>query len=277
MIIDGKSIASQILESLKAQVEKLKRKGIIPHLHIIIFSEDSSSASYVRQKILKGRLISAKITVVKKNPKINTVDLVKKIEKLNKDNSIHGIIVQRPMPKQLNEEDITLAVDPKKDVDGFHPQSRFGIPVVLAVLKILETVHETEFETWLKSQKIAVIGKGLTAGKPIANFLRKLGVQPLIIDSETKNKKELLKNSDIIISAVGKPDVFDSSEIKNGAVLIGVGLHKETDGKFHGDYNEEKIKNIAGFYTPTPGGVGPVNVTMLLKNLVESAEDNLTT
>lgn len=277
MPIDGKIIAGEILQDLTKRVEILKGKGITPRLYIITLSNDPSSVAYVRQKVLKGEQIGVKITVGKENPKITTSVLVEKIEALNKDNSVHGIIVQRPMPKQLDEEKISLAINPKKDVDGFRTGSSFRTPVALAVLEILKQIQKTENKKqklgeWMKTKRIAVLGKGITAGGPIIKALRKMGVQPQIISSETEYPNEILKKSDIIISAVGKPNIVDDLMIKNGAILIGVGMHKEEDGKFHGDYDEEEIKDIAGIYTPTPGGVGPVNVAMLLQNLVEAAE-----
>lgn len=275
MIINGREISFEILEDLKQRVEKLKAKNVFPHLYIILISDDASSASYVKQKMLRANDIGVKITLDRENPQISTEKLLEKISSLNKDNLVHGIIVQRPMPKTLDEEKIANSIAPQKDVDGFNPDSKFKIPVALAVLKLLENTHPKNFNDWLIQQKICVIGKGITAGKPIINYLQKLGIKPLIIDSKTSNRDEILKNSDIIISAVGKPDVFKSLEIKNNAVLIGVGLHKEEDGKFHGDFNEEEINNIASFYSPTPGGVGPLNVSMLLKNLVKASENKL--
>lgn len=275
MKIDGRKIASEILEDLKNRVEKLKTRNIFPHLYIILLSDEASSESYVKQKILKANDIGVKITLDRTNPEISTDKLLEKIDILNNDNLVHGIIVQRPMPKTLDEEKIAKAIIPQKDVDGFNPNSKFFVPVSLAVLELLKTIHPKNFNDWLKSQKITVIGKGITAGKPIIKKLQELGIEPLIIDSKTSNKKEILKNSDIIISAVGKADVFTSFEIKNNAVLIGVGLHKETDGKFHGDFNQEEIQNTASFYSPTPGGVGPVNVAFLMKNLVEATENQV--
>lgn len=275
MIINGREISSQILGDLKQRVEKLKTENIIPHLYIILLSDDVSSTSYVKQKMLRGGEIGVKITLDGKSSQISTKELLEKIEQLNNDNSVHGIIVQRPMPNNLDEETIAKAIIPQKDVDGFNPNSKFGVPVALAILKILETIHPNNFNNWLIQQKICVIGKGITAGKPIINSLQKLEVEPLIIDSKTDNRNEILKTADIIISAVGKPNVFKSFEIKNGAILIGVGLHGEDDGKFHGDFNQEEIQNIASFYSPTPGGVGPVNVSMLLANLVKATENKL--
>lgn len=278
MKIDGREIANHILKDLKNRVEKLKTRNIFPHLYIILLSDDASSESYIKQKMLRGQDIGVKITLDRENPEISTEKLLSKIEALNNDSFVHGIIVQRPMPKTLDEDKIANAIAPVKDVDGFNPNSKFGVPVALAVLKLLESIHPKKFNNdWLNKQKICIIGKGLTAGKPIINSLQKLGVQPLIIDSKTINRHEILSNADIIVSAVGKPDVFKNSEIKNGVILIGVGLHEEDDGKFHGDFNQEEIKDTASFYSPTPGGVGPVNVAMLLKNLIEAVEHLTTT
>lgn len=272
MKIDGKIIASDILEDLKQRVEKLKEKNIFPHLYIILLSDDISSKSYVNQKILKSEKVGIKITLDRKSINISNQELIKEINRLNNDMFVHGIIVQRPMPESLNEEAIAKAIIPEKDVDGFNPDSKFGVPVALAVLKMLETCHPKDFNNWLIQQRICVIGKGITAGKPIINALQKLGIKPQIVDSKTENRSKILKESDIIISAVGKTDVFKSSEIKNNAILIGVGLHKGNDEKFYGDFGQE-VENTALFYSPTPGGVGPVNVSMLLKNLVKAAEN----
>ena len=275
MIINGREISSQILEDLKIRVAKLKTKNVFPHLYIILLSSDVSSESYVKQKMLRAGEIGVKITLDRENPKISTKELLEKINNLNKDNLVHGIIVQRPLPQALTQEKISSAVLPEKDVDGFNPNFKFGVPVALAILKMLKTVHPENFNDWLHQQKICVIGKGITAGKPIVNLFKKLNIKNKIVDSKTNNRKEILKNSDIIISAVGKPDVFKSSEIKKGVILIGVGLHKEADEKFHVDFNQEEIQNIVSFYSPTPGGAGPVNVAMLLKNLVEASENQV--
>ena len=273
MKIDGREISKTILGDLKKRVEKLKEKKIIPHLYIILLSDDASSGSYVKQKMLRGEELGIKITIDKENPQITTEQLVKKIEILNNDNLIHGIIVQRPMPKYLDAEIIANAVIPFKDVDGFNEFSEFEVPVVLAVLRLIQSVlNKEDLMHFLKSKKIAVIGKGITAGKPIINFFKDLGENIETIDTSTKNKEKILNQADIIISAVGKENVFDISDVKKGVILIGVGLHKESDGKFYGDFKEDNLEKAA-YYSPTPGGVGPVNVAMLMKNLVEAAEN----
>ena len=293
MKIDGREIAGKIFEDLKKQVAKLKREHIIPHLAIILIGNDPASVSYVNQKEIKGESIGAKITVKKISDKITQSKLISAIEQLNNDNNIHGIIVQQPLPSNVNLKQITNSINPKKDVDGFHPKSKFQSPIAIAVLRILEEIFnssrrssfghlrggvapahlEGEFLAWFKSKKLTIIGKGETGGKPIIDMMRKMGIEPTVIDSKTPNAETITKTADIIISAVGKPNVLKPEMLKKGVILISIGLSKGKDGKLHGDYDEEKIKNIASFYTPTPGGVGPVNVAMLLKNLVTAVEN----
>lgn len=278
MKIDGREIANQIFENLKKKVERLKEKNIIPHLYIITLTTDSASEAYVGQKRKKGEEIGAKITVENLDPNTTTETLLSKINKLNSDKEINGIIVQRPFSPQIDEEKIANSIDPEKDVDGFHPESKFGPPISESVLRILEQVlkfkkEKLNFSDWLKSQKITVIGRGVTAGGPIIKTLQKNGIEPNVITSKTENKTEILKSSDIIICAVGKTGTIKDTDIKKGSVLIGVGMIKGEDGKFHSDYEEDDIKNIVSFYTPIPGGVGPVNVAMLLSNLIKATEN----
>lgn len=277
MKINGQKIAQKILDDLKIKVEKLKKKGIVPHLYIITLTTDSASQAYVSQKEKKGREIGVKITVENLNPDTKTEELLNKIEKLNNNKRVHGIIIQRPLSFQVDEKKVAEAINPKKDVDGFHIYSDFSPPVGLSVIKILEDVYNLEeenlnFDGWLKSKKISVIGRGVTAGGPMIKTFERIAVKPQVVTSKTENREGILLDSDIVISAVGKPNVIKKSDIKKGVILIGVGMFKEKDGKFHGDYEEDEIKDIASFYTPTPGGVGPVNVAMLLSNLIRAAE-----
>lgn len=272
MKIDGAAIAAEILENLKGRADKLKEKGITPHLYVLLLTDDPSIKAYVNQKSLKSEQIGTEITVETVDPNISNENLLQKIEILNKDNKVQGIIVQRPVSPQINEDEISNAIDPKKDIDGFHPNSLFGIPVALAVVEILRRTHPKDFEEWMKSQVITVIGKGLTAGGPIIKTLIKMGITPNIVTSKTENKEEILRSSDIIISCVGKANIVTSSNIKQGVILIGVGMHKNNDGKLKGDYDEEDITTKASFYTPTPKGVGPVNVSKLLENLIIATE-----
>ncbi len=270
MIIDGKEIARNILDELKKRVEKLKEKNITPTLAIILVGDNAQSVSYVKQKKLKGEEIGIKVNVLNLESGIKNHELLKTIEQLNNDNNVNGIIIQRPLPPQINPDEIDSAVVPEKDVDGFNPKSSFKPPLGEAIITLLESVDKN-----FKDKKIVIIGKGKTGGKPVIKTFERENIPYWVLDTKTTNKDELTKEADIIISAVGKPNTVKPEMVKKGAILISIGLSQGDDGKLHGDYNEEEIKNIASFYTPTPGGVGPINVAMLLKNLVEAAESNL--
>jgi len=278
MKIDGKQITQDILINLQKQVKKLREKNIFPKLAIIMVANDPASIAYIRQKELKAENIGIKTITYKLKSRVQNSELVKLIEKLNKDKNIYGIIVQQPLVKHISTRIITQAIDPKKDVDGFHPESHFQMPIVMAILKILEKVYtlnpkiQLRFVDWLKNNKIIVIGKGETGGKPIIQMLKKMEIPVAIIDSKTKQPENLTKKADIIISAVGKKNILKPEMIKKGVILIGIGISREENKKLVGDYSENEIKDIASFYTPTPGGIGPINVAMLLKNLILACE-----
>lgn len=276
MIIDGRKIANKILDELTVRVRKLKEKGITPTLAIILVGDNPESVSYVRQKELKAAQIGVKVIVHRLRENTTESEILNLLEKLNKDTNIHGIIVQRPVKgagsKKLNE-----AVLPEKDVDGFNSNSKFDYPIAKAVLIILEQIYSSnrniaQFYNYLRRLQIVLIGKGETGGHPIIQSFKKRQIRLNIIDSKTSEPEKNLKSADIVISAVGKPGVVRPEFLKKGVILISVGLSKESDGKIHGDYEERDIANIASFYTPTPGGVGPVNVACLLENLIIAAE-----
>lgn len=278
MVIDGKAIAGDLLDKLKKRVEDLKQKNIVPHLVVILVGNDPASVAYVRQKEIKAIEVGAKYTGYHLSEKTSQKELSSLIKKLNDNSEIHGIIVQLPLPKHL-DENIALEVNPEKDIDAFNPKSPYPMPLAKAVLKILEniasqgqTLRGKNFIKWMETQNIVVIGKGKTGGAPTIDMLKSMGLKPGIVDSRTLNPRELTNMADILISCVGKPNITTKDMIKNGVILIGVGMSKGEDGKLHGDYNEEEIKDIAGFYTPIPGGVGPVNVACLIENLILATE-----
>ncbi len=278
MKIDGREIAKEILSELELRVQKLKEKGVTPTLAIILVGDNPESVSYVGQKELKATKIGAKVILKKLKEKTSENEILELIQKLNKDPKIHGIIVQRPV-KGVSSQKLDEAVLPEKDVDGFNSQSKFDYPIAAAVLKILEQIFNSnkkiyQFYDYLRKTKIILIGKGETGGYPIIQTFNKHQIPFNIVDSQTNEPEKLLKSADIVISAVGKPSVVKPDTLKKGVILVSVGLSKSEDGKMRGDYDEEEIKNIASFYTPTPGGVGPVNVAMLLKNLVDAASLN---
>jgi methylenetetrahydrofolate dehydrogenase (NADP+)/methenyltetrahydrofolate cyclohydrolase len=277
MIVDGKQIASEILDELKLRVGKLAQKGIIPTLAVILMGDEESSIVYIKQKELKASEIGATSMVYRFEENVTEAEIEELVRKLDKDPDVHGIILQRPAPKTIDVEKLEELISPQKEVDGFGSHPIYPVPVAQAVLIILKKAYEnsrenTSFEKWLLTRKIVVLGKGETAGLPIINHFIKLGVTPLTIDSKTQNGEDPIKNADILISAVGKANAFDFSWVKKGAILVGVGLSMDKDGKTQGDFKNTDAEAIASFYSPTPGGVGPVNVACLMQNLVEAAE-----
>lgn len=280
MKIDGKEIALHIFENLMNRVKDLSEEGITPHLAVILVGDDESSKAYVRQKELKIGEIGAAITIHRLDNTIRQEELIKLIDTLNHEPTVHGIIIQRPLPAHIDGDAITNATETNKDVDGFCTNSPFDPPIALAVWKILKEIHRKipssseAMPEWLKRQRIVILGKGKTAGLPITNYFKKMKITLVIIDSTTEHRDEPLSSADIIISAVGKRGVLSNREFKNESILIGVGMGKNDEGKLEGDYTEEEVVNKVGYYTTVPGGVGPVNVAMLLQNLVHAAEVN---
>lgn len=259
MKIDGKAIAQSILKGL--------RISNTPTLAVIQVGDDPASNAYIRQKQKAAEQIGAKIIHRRERSTINNTQLQTIIEKFNSDPFVHGIIVQRPLPEGLRADGIL----PSKDVDGFLPNSPYPVPVAEAVLTILEQVTGPgPVKKQGQAPSIVILGRGETAGKPIADLLIKNGYKVTVIHSQTKNPNEIIEGADIVVSCVGKLNVVRRDNIKTGAVLISVGISRNSDGTLHGDYEEEEIKDVASFYTPTPGGVGPVNVACLTKNLIQA-------
>lgn len=244
MRIDGKAIADGILTDLAS-------KQVNATLAVILIGDNPASLAYIKQKQKAAEKIGARVVVS------NTIA---DLPTFNGNPNITGIIVQRPVPEGVGEYHVTL----EKDVDGFEPNSPFDVPVAMAAWKCIEsTAH--------KPKQFVVIGRGETAGAPIARYLGKQECATSVIHSKTPNPEELMKQADCIISCVGKERVVTADAVKLGAILVGVGLWRDEAGKLRGDYDEADIENIASFYTPTPGGVGPVNVACLMQNLVKAA------
>ena len=278
MIIDGRQISSQILENLKTRVLKLNKKNVTPTLAVILIGDQKASAIYVRQKEIKAKEVGIDPKIFYFDDKVTYGEIEKLVKKLDKDPNVHGIILQRPAPAQIRVEEIEEFISPIKEVDGFGINSIYPVPVAAATLKMIEEAFrnlgiDEPFANWLKSQKIVVIGKGETGGKTIIKLLQKNSVEPFVVDSKTVNKDAEIKKGDVVVSAVGKRGVVTKLNLKKGAILIGVGIYSDENGKTRGDYDAIEIENVAAFYSPTPGGVGPVNVSMLMENVVEAAEN----
>ncbi len=269
MKIDGKLLAKKVLEDIRTDLKSLPQIT----LAIVTLGPEDAWEHYVKQKLKLAKELGIKTDLI--NIKEPTEDkLISIIQQLNNNNNITGIIVQRPLTKHITGAKITYSVKPKKDIDGFIKNSFFLPPVWLAVKDILSEVAKiknSKLESWLKNKNITVLGKGETAGQPIIDGLRELGIEPKIIDSHTQNSEGILKSSDIIISAVGKSEAFAAADLKNGVTIIGIGLHRE-DGKLKPDFDEQEVSRVAKYYSPTPGGVGPLNLAYLFKNLIEAAK-----
>ena len=281
MKLAGKTITDHIYSELKQRVAKLAEKNIEPHLVVFLVGDDPGSIAYIKQKQKQAEFIGAKVTVLKYPTTISNDELVEKIQLLNSDPYVHSILVQRPLPKHIDVELIELKTNPEKDIDGFNPDSPYTLPLPLAIFKILETIYQnnhnarqnpTGFKPWLQSQNIVILGKGETGGQPIINYFHKHNLQPQVIDSKTTDRETLLNQADIVISAVGKPDAIKAKDLKAGAILLGVGMRQGEGKKLHGDFDESSVEDIVSVYTPTPRGVGPVNVAMLMDNLVTATE-----
>lgn len=264
MIIKGKPIADSIYQKLTPPIHTLRKRKIIPTLSIILVGNNKQSVSYVNSKKIHGEKIGIKVLVDKLDEDTTELELNKIINNYNNDVSVHGIIVQLPLPSSLNEVKVINWVSFKKDVDGFLTNSLFINPLARAVLEILKRNVGK-----LDNKQICLIGKGRTGGGPIYSELQKVTRSVKQIDTSTKNPDDIIKSSDIVISCVGKKRVVNSKNCKKGAILINCGLHSE-DGILMGDYDEDEIKDIAHSYTPTPGGIGPVNVAFLLENVVKA-------
>lgn len=271
MKISGTKVAEQIREDLKPEIEKLKSRGITPKVAIVTLGAEGAWEAYVRQKLK----VAAELGLIAEFINLKDArqeELLKKIDEINQDKSFHGIIAQRPMPGEIDKTTVTNAIDPIKDIDGFRDDSPYKVPVWLATKKLIEvSLAELGIKKSWNELNFVILGKGETAGAPAIKELTKLGVNVNVVDSKTQSPDEVIRSADIIISSVGKSRVINSSNIKRGAILIGVGTHTE-DGKLKGDYDAEDIENIAASYTPTPFGVGPVNLTYLFINLVDAAK-----
>ena len=274
MKIDGKILAEKVLESIREELTKLPPVTIA----IVTLGPEDAWEHYVSQKIKLARELGIKAQLINiKNP--TEEKLIETIEELNNNPEINGIIVQRPLTKHILKDKVIYAVSPQKDIDGFIKGAHFEPPVWLAVRNILNFIYvlnigfksqNSDLAKWLIDKNITVLGKGETAGMPVINGLKGLGAEPQVIDSKTINKEEILKNSDIIISAVGKRGLLEAKDLKEGIIVIGIGLHRE-DGKLRPDFDEEAVSKIAKYYSPTPGGVGPLNLAYLFKNLIKAA------
>ncbi|MBP3507110.1 MAG: bifunctional methylenetetrahydrofolate dehydrogenase/methenyltetrahydrofolate cyclohydrolase FolD [Lachnospiraceae bacterium] len=275
-LIDGKRISKEIKDELKEKVAAYKSQGIEIALAVIQVGQDPASTVYVGNKKKACEYIGIKSVAYELPEETTEEELLEVIDKLNKDDSIYGILVQLPVPKHINEDHIIQAIDPKKDVDGFHPQSvgalSIGQPgfVSCTPAGIIQLLKRSGIS--IEGKECVVIGRSNIVGKPMSLLLLRENGTVTICHSRTKNLKEVTKRADILVAAVGKPKMIDASYVKEGAVVIDVGIHRNAENKLCGDVDFDSVEKIASAITPVPGGVGPMTIAMLMNNCVEAVE-----
>lgn len=273
-LIDGKMISTLIKDECKEKVAEYKKQGISICLAVIQVGNDPASSVYVNNKKKACAYIGIDSLSYELPEETTQEELLALIEELNQKKEVNGILVQLPVPKHIDEKTIINAISPKKDVDGFHPQSVgslcIGQPgfVSCTPAGIIELLKRTNVD--ISGKHCVVIGRSNIVGKPMALLMLRENATVTVTHSKTKNLKEITKQADILIVAIGKPKFVDSSYVKDGAVVIDVGIHRNEDNKLCGDVDFESVKTIASAITPVPGGVGPMTIAMLMKNCVDS-------
>lgn len=274
-IIDGKELAKNIRESLKEEVKELKNADINPKLAVIMVGEDKASKVYVKNKSKACEDVGIEYEEYLLPAKTQMNELLELIEKLNNDETVHGILVQSPLPEGLDANEAFKAISHKKDVDGFNPinvgklslnQDCFVSCTPYGIVKMLENYNiETE------GAHAVIIGRSNIVGKPLAKCLLNKNATVTVCHSKTKNLKEITKQADILIAAIGKAKFITADMVKEGATVIDVGINR-TESGLVGDTDFETIKNKVAFITPVPGGVGPMTIAMLMNNVVKAAK-----
>ncbi|AGO29333.1 TPA: bifunctional methylenetetrahydrofolate dehydrogenase/methenyltetrahydrofolate cyclohydrolase FolD [Staphylococcus aureus] len=269
-ILDGKQIAKDYRQGLQNQVEALKEKGFTPKLSVILVGNDGASQSYVRSKKKAAEKIGMISEIVHLEETATEEEVLNELNRLNNDDSVSGILVQVPLPKQVSEQKILEAINPDKDVDGFHPinigklyiDEQTFVPCT--PLGIMEILKHADID--LEGKNAVVIGRSHIVGQPVSKLLLQKNASVTILHSRSKDMASYLKDADVIVSAVGKPGLVTKDVVKEGAVIIDVGNTPDEDGKLKGDVDYDAVKEIAGAITPVPGGVGPLTITMVLNN-----------
>jgi methylenetetrahydrofolate dehydrogenase (NADP+) / methenyltetrahydrofolate cyclohydrolase len=275
-IIDGNQLAAQLRGDVTQRTAALKARGITPGLAVILVGENPASQVYVRNKV-KACADSGLHSVLERHPATMTeAELLQRVEALNNDPSIHGILVQLPLPAHMDAHKVIEAISPEKDVDGFHVasagalmvgQSGFWPCTPYGCMKMLESIGYN-----LRGKHAVVIGRSNIVGKPMALMLLQQNATVTICHSATPDLKAMTLQADVIVAAVGKRNVLTADMVKPGAVVIDVGMNRDDNGKLCGDVDYAGVSQVAGYITPVPGGVGPMTITMLLVNTLESAE-----
>lgn len=275
-IIDGKKISAEIKDELKEKVTALKAEGKEITLAVIQVGNDPASTVYVGNKKKSCAYIGIRSLAYELPEDTTEEELLSLVEQLNQSRDVHGILVQLPLPKQINEDKIIKAIAPAKDVDGFHPQSvgalSIGQPgfVSCTPAGIIQLLKRSGIE--IDGKECVIVGRSNIVGKPMALLLLRENGTVTVCHSHTKNLKDVCKRADILVAAIGKPKFFNHEYVKEGAVVIDVGIHRNENNKLCGDVDYEDVFPHVSAITPVPGGVGPMTIAMLMYNCVQAAE-----
>lgn len=275
-LIDGKQISAEIKAEAATEAAQLKEQGIVPCLAVVLVGDDSASKVYVSNKQKACEAVGIASVSHLLSGGTTEEELLQLIAELNEEPHIHGILVQLPLPKQIDETKVILAIDPKKDVDCFHPVNvgylhtggRGFLPCTPAgIIALIQRSGHT-----IEGKQCVVIGRSNIVGKPVAMLLMQENGTVTICHSKTRNLAEICRGADIIVSATGKVNTVTADMVKEGAVIIDVGMNRNAEGKLCGDVDFENVKEVAGAITPVPGGVGPMTIAMLMKNCITAAK-----
>ena len=275
-ILDGKAVSLKVKESVKVRADELKKFGVEPTLAVVLVGEDKASQTYVRAKEKACNEYGIKSVAHRLSENTTRNELLALINVLNLDDSIHGILVQLPLPKHIDTNVVLAAIDPRKDVDGFHAVNVGKLVsgldgfVPCTPLGVMEILKEYGIE--VAGLNAVVIGRSNIVGKPMANLLLNASATVTVTHSKTKNLKEICKNADLIVAAIGRPFFLKADMVKDGAVVVDVGINRLDDGRLVGDVDFDEVAPKCSYITPVPGGVGPMTIAMLLNNTILAAQ-----
>lgn len=274
IIIDGKEVAKKTREKLKNEVKELKEHGIIPKLTVIMVGDNPASKVYVRNKSKACNEVGVEYEEFFLDSSISQKELLDLIKKLNDDKTVNGILLQSPLPQHLDINEAFRTIDYRKDVDGFHPmnvgklvlgQDTFVSCTPYGIMRLFE-----EYNIDLCGKNVVILGRSNIVGKPLVQCCLNNNATVTICHSKTKDIKEVTKNADVLVVAIGKPHFLEADMVKDGAIIIDVGINRLDTGKIVGDVDFENISKKASYITPVPGGVGPMTIAMLLNNVIKA-------
>lgn len=275
MIISGKEISVKIKDQLKEEVSKIKETyPRLPKLVVILVGDNQASQTYVRNKERGCQYIGIESEILRHDASFSEIELLQEINDLNNDDTVDGILVQLPLPQHINEEKVLDAIVPSKDVDGFHPENvaklflgqHSLVPCTPKGMMVL--LEEINYD--LAGKEVVIVGRSNIVGKPVALLCLQKNATVTIAHSQTKDLKAVCSRADVLIAAIGKPKFFNHEYVKDGAVVLDVGINRDENNKFCGDVDFDDVKDKVSAITPVPGGIGPMTITMLMKNTIEA-------